>query len=66
MPSTGLITPDSIRFSLLVGPVYAHRRLVWRLSCSAAPARQLFRAICYALIAAAVVIGLPALDGVLR
>ena len=25
-----------------------------------------FRAICYALIAAAVIIGLPALDGVLR
>ena len=34
--------------------------------CSAAPARRLFRAICYALIAAAVIIGLPALDGVLR
>jgi hypothetical protein len=27
---------------------------------------KLFRSICYALIAAAVIIGLPALDGVLR
>ena len=34
--------------------------------CSAAPARKVFRAICYALIAAAVIVGLPALDGVLR
>ena len=32
----------------------------------ASASEPLFRAICYALIAAAVIIGLPALDGVLR
>ena len=62
---TGLITADAIRFSLLVGPVYgigvwSGARLFGRAS------ESLFRAICYALIAAAVIIGLPALDGVLR
>jgi hypothetical protein len=63
--AAGLITPDSIWFSLLVGPVYGIG--VWfgaRLFGRASEA--LFRAICYALIAAAVIIGLPALDGVLR
>src|SRR6202012_764689 len=61
----GLITQESIWFSLLVGPVYAIR--VWfgtRLFGRASEA--LFRAICYALIAIAVIFGLPALDGVLR
>jgi hypothetical protein len=62
---TGLITADAIRFSLLVGPVYAvgvwfGTRLFGRAS------ERLFRAICYALIAAAVIIGLPLLDPVLR
>jgi hypothetical protein len=62
---TGLITADAIRFSLLVGPVYGigvwcGARLFGRAS------EKLFRAICYALIAAAVIVGLPALDGVLR
>jgi uncharacterized membrane protein YfcA len=62
---TGLITADAIRFSFLVGPVYGigvwlGARLFGRAS------ETLFRAICYALIAAAVIIGLPALDGVLR
>src|ERR1700752_489479 len=57
---TGLITGDAIRFSLLVGPVYGigvwlGAKLFGRAS------EKLFRAICYALIAAAVVIGLPAL-----
>jgi hypothetical protein len=62
---TGLITPNAIRFSLLVGPVYAigvwfGTRLFGRAS------ERLFRAICYVLIAAAVIIGLPLLDPVLR
>ena len=61
----GLITPDSIRFSLVVGPVYGigvwlGSRLFGRAS------EKLFRSICYALIAAAAIAGLPALDGVLR
>jgi uncharacterized protein len=62
---TGLITSDAVRFSCLVGPVYAVG--VWfgsRLFGRASDA--LFRSICYALIAAAVIAGLPALDGVLR
>jgi uncharacterized protein len=61
----GLITQESIWFSLLVGPVYAIG--VWfgtRLFGRASEA--LFRAICYALIAIAVIFGLPALDGILR
>ena len=62
---TGLITSDAIAFSLLVGPVYGIG--VW---CGAKlfgrASEKLFRAICYGLIAAAVIIGLPALDGVLR
>jgi uncharacterized membrane protein YfcA len=62
---TGLITADAVRFSLLVGPVYAigvgiGAALFGRAS------ETLFRSICHALIAAAVIIGLPALDGVLR
>jgi uncharacterized protein len=62
---TGLITADAIRFSLLVGPVYAigigiGAALFGRAS------ETLFRAICYGLIAMAVVIGLPVLDGVVR
>jgi len=62
---TGLITMDAIRFSLLVGPVYAIGVLLGAMLFGRA-SEALFRAICYALIAAAVIIGLPALDGVLR
>ena len=62
---TGLITLDAIRFSLLIGPVYAIGVLIGAMLFGRA-SEKLFRAICYALIAAAVVIGLPALDGVLR
>ena len=62
---TGLITLDSIRFALLVGPIYGIG--VWFGSQLFGRASEaLFRAICYALIAAAVIIGLPVLDGVLR
>jgi len=62
---TGLITSDAIRFSLLVGPVYAVGVLIGAQLFGRA-SETLFRTICYALIAAAVVIGLPALDVVLR
>src|ERR1700712_2821949 len=62
---TGLITADAIKFSLLVGPVYGVG--VWfGASLFGRASEKLFRAICYVLIAAAVVFGLPALDGVLR
>ena len=62
---TGLINADAIKFALVVGPVYAVG--VWfGASLFGRASEALFRAICYALIAAAVIIGLPALDGVLR
>jgi uncharacterized protein len=62
---SGLITPDAIRFSFLIGPVYGIG--VWfGASLFGRASEKLFRAICYALIAAAVIIGLPALDGVIR
>jgi len=62
---SGLITADAIKFSLVVGPVYGIG--VWfGASLFGRASEKLFRAICYALIAAAVLIGLPALDGVLR
>jgi uncharacterized membrane protein YfcA len=62
---TGLITADSVKFSLVVGPVYAIG--VWfGASLFGKASERIFRAICYALIGAAVIAGLPALDGVLR
>src|SRR4051794_17291111 len=61
----GLITMDSIKFSLVVGPVYGVG--VWfGASLFGKASEAVFRSICYALIAAAVIFGLPALDGVLR
>jgi len=62
---TGLITLDAIKFSLVVGPVYAIGVLLGAMLFGKA-SEALFRAICYALIALAVITGLPALDGVLR
>jgi uncharacterized membrane protein YfcA len=62
---TGLITTDAIRFSLVVGPVYGIGVLLGAKLFGNA-SESLFRSICYALIALAVIIGLPALDGVLR
>jgi len=62
---TGLITSDSIKLSLIVGPVYAIG--VWfGASLFGKASETVFRAICYALIAIAVIAGLPALDGILR
>jgi uncharacterized membrane protein YfcA len=63
--ATGLITLDAIKFALVVGPVYAVG--VWfGASLFGKASETVFRAICYALIGAAVIFGLPALDGVLR
>ena len=63
--ATGLITLDAIKFALVVGPVYAGG--VWfGASLFGRASETVFRAICYALIAAAVIFGLPALDGLLR
>lgn len=61
----GLITLDSIKFAVVVGPVYGIG--VWfGASLFGKASEAIFRAICYTLIAAAVIFGLPALDGVLR
>jgi uncharacterized protein len=62
---SGLITPQALGFSLIVGPVYAvaiwlGAKLFGRAS------EKLFRAICYGLIALALIVGLPALDGIIR
>ena len=62
---SGLITRDAILFALVVGPVYALGIKVGA-SLFGRASEALFRAICYALIAFAVVFGLPVLDGVLR
>jgi uncharacterized protein len=63
--AAGLVTSDSIRLGVLVGPVYGIG--VWLGSQLFGRASEtLFRAICYALIAAAAIVGLPALDHVLR
>jgi hypothetical protein len=63
--ATGLINRDAILFSLLVGPVYAAGIGCGSLLFGRA-SEMIFRRICYALIALAVLFGLPALDGVLR
>jgi uncharacterized protein len=61
----GLITMDSILFSFVVGPVYGIG--VWfGASLFGKASETVFRTICYALIAAAVIFGLPALDSILR
>ena len=64
MPSPGS-SRQTRSVSLLIGPVYAIG--VWRGAALFGRASEaLFRAICYVLIAMAVIIGLPLLDGVLR
>jgi uncharacterized protein len=63
--TAGLITMDAILFAIVVGPVYGIG--VWfGASLFGKASETVFRAICYALIAAAVIFGLPALDGALR
>ncbi|MEH2612580.1 sulfite exporter TauE/SafE family protein [Bradyrhizobium sp. AZCC 1693] len=63
--TAGLITLDAMKFAFVVGPVYGIG--VWfGASLFGKASETVFRAICYALIAAAVIFGLPALDGVLR
>lgn len=61
----GLINADALRFSLLVGPVYAIG-VAFGASLFGRASQRVFRGICYVLIALAVVVGLPLLDGVLR
>jgi uncharacterized protein len=63
--TTGLITRDALLLSLVVGPVYAIG-VAFGASLFGRASEQVFRTICYSLIAMAVIVGLPALDGVLR
>jgi hypothetical protein len=63
--AAGLITLESIRFSLLVGPIYGVG-VAFGASLFGRASDELFRVICYVLIVLAVIIGLPSLDGVLR
>ncbi len=63
--ASGLINRDAILFSLLVGPIYAAGIGCGTLLFGRA-SETVFRGICYVLIAAAVLFGLPILDGVLR
>jgi uncharacterized membrane protein YfcA len=62
---TGLINREALLFALVVGPVYAIGVRCGALLFGRA-SESVFRGICYALIALAVIFGLPALDGVLR
>jgi uncharacterized protein len=62
---SGLITLESIRFALLVGPVYGIG-VGFGAALFGRASDRLFRAICYGLIVLAVIVGLPLLDGVLR
>ncbi|WP_407157312.1 sulfite exporter TauE/SafE family protein [Bradyrhizobium sp. STM 3557] len=62
--ASGLITADSLKLSLLVGPIYAIG-VFFGASLFGRASEWTFRAICYALIALSVIFGLPALDGML-
>jgi uncharacterized protein len=62
--ASGLITWDSLKLSLLVGPIYAIG-VAFGASLFGRASETLFRTICYALIGMAAIAGLPALDGVL-
>jgi uncharacterized membrane protein YfcA len=61
---SGLITWDSLKLSLLVGPIYAIG-VAFGAQLFGRASESVFRTICYALIAMAVIAGLPALDGLL-
>jgi hypothetical protein len=62
---SGLMSRDAMLFSLLIGPIYAIG-IRFGASLFGRASDVLFRGICYALIALAVIFGLPVLDGVLR
>jgi uncharacterized membrane protein YfcA len=63
--ASGLITRDALLFALVVGPVYAVG-IRFGVSLFGRASETVFRGICYVLIAVAVIVGLPALDTILR
>jgi uncharacterized membrane protein YfcA len=61
----GIMTSRALGLALLIGPVYGFG--LWAgTQCFGRASETIFRRICYALIAAAGIISLPALDGVIR
>lgn len=62
--ASGLITSDSLKLSVLIGPIYA-LGVAFGASLFGRASETAFRAICYSLIALSVIFGLPALDGLL-
>jgi len=61
----GIITLESILLSVMIGPTFAAGLFCGTRLFSRANEKT-FRLICYGLIAAAAIIGLPVLDGILR
>ena len=58
---SGILTTDTVKLSLLVGPVYALGLFLGARLFGVA-SETLFRRVCYSLIALAVIISLPVLD----
>jgi uncharacterized membrane protein YfcA len=63
--TTGLISRESLALAVVVGPLYA-LGVAFGASLFGRASEKMFRGICYALIALAVIGGLPALDRILR
>ena len=61
----GVITLTVLKLCLVVGPVYALGLFIGSRLFGVAD-ESVFRRICYALIAVAVLVSLPVLDGVVR
>lgn len=61
----GLLTLTVLKLALLVGPVYGLGLFIGSRLFGIAD-ESIFRRICYALVATAVVVSLPVLDGVIR
>lgn len=61
---SGLITSESLKLSLVIGPIYAIG-IAFGVSLFGRASEQVFRTICYILIGLAVIFGLPALDAML-
>jgi uncharacterized membrane protein YfcA len=61
----GILTLDSVKLALLVGPVYGLGLYIGARMFGVA-SETLFRRICYSLIALAVLVSLPVLDPLLR
>jgi hypothetical protein len=63
--AAGLLTKSTLIFALATGPAYGFGLLVGSHLFGLA-SEATFRRTCYALIAAAIVLGLPAMDGIIR